>query len=57
MYWSVLWKNDKRNGLSGAEADSEAEAREQVRRRIEEKYYWQGKCRIKSCTPAKEFKK
>jgi hypothetical protein len=51
--YAVQWKNNKRSGLSTADADSEQAAGTQVSAAIASKYYWQGPCKITSVALAK----
>lgn len=55
--WTIRWKNSKRQGMTAVEAETEDEASVIAIRQIESKYYWQGKCVVTECKPAKPMNK
>ncbi len=53
MLWACCYHTERcRAGLTSVEADDEQTARLLAAKKIESKYFWQGKCVIDSCRPA-----
>ena len=51
MYWSILWKNRRRQGMTTEAAESKEAAAKQAKSKIEAKFYWQGPVTIQDVQP------